>query len=161
MRKLLFFMFILLIFLPSCHEKIKDMKENTIDSIEYYFDDSSTPPRYHRSYVICIKKYTAHVVVDVYGTIIADETYSISPSTFESLQKASRTLEKEGKKISEGATGTKTRRIFLFSNQEKIYHLIWDSLNDVDPATLDFVSLIQKTIPNLSELKNREYPPQN
>lgn len=46
-------------------------------SLELKFTHSSVPPQYHRSYVLTVEEQSAHVVVDSYGSVLADETIEV------------------------------------------------------------------------------------
>ena len=43
-------------------------------TVSYHFQDSSVPPKYHRSYTLTFDRNQAHVVVDSYGDVLADRT---------------------------------------------------------------------------------------
>lgn len=44
------------------------------ETVTYAFHDSSVPPPYHRSFVLTFDPERARIVVDSYGTVLADQT---------------------------------------------------------------------------------------
>lgn len=134
------------------------MDKQQIESIKYRFKDSSTPPRFHRSYTITVYTDKVDVSVDVYGTKLADETYEIEGSVLQGLIDQVDLLDPPGSKITEGATGTKGYTIFISGGGQSIYKLHWDSLKKVGEGTETFKRMIMETVPNLSELKSRKLP---
>ena len=74
--------------------------------IVYEFGDSSVPPPYHRSFVISVTGENATAVVDSYGEILADESYSITQKQFNLVLKALTTADmstvQEGDWIAQG-----------------------------------------------------------
>jgi len=53
--------------------------------VTYRFQDSSVPPRYHRSYTLTFDRQQAHIVVDSYGDILADQTVEMDPAAWEQV----------------------------------------------------------------------------
>ncbi len=150
---------LLILFSMACNNKIMDkMDTQKIDRIEYRFTDSSTPPRYHRSYNIVVSTEKIDFSVDVYGTVLVDTTFSFNKEKFNILKEKISLLEELGEKISKGATGTKGRDISLHEGSEKIYQLYWDSLNKVSDGTNEFVKSIKDLIPDLGGFLNTELP---
>lgn len=134
------------------------MDRENIDKIVYRFKDSSTPPRFHRSYKITVTENEARVRVDVYGTELANEIYPIDSDAFKDLIASTENLDAAGKYIAAGATGTKGNTISLYGKEGKFYELHWDSLNKVGQGSLDFIAKLKELVPQLSELKKREIP---
>jgi hypothetical protein len=54
-------------------------------TVTYAFRDSSMPPPYHRSFVITVDRDAARIVVDSYGTVLADQTASMPPGTWQRM----------------------------------------------------------------------------
>ena len=54
-------------------------------TVTYAFRDSSMPPPYHRSFVITVNRDAARIVVDSYGTVLADQTTQMPPGTWERM----------------------------------------------------------------------------
>lgn len=134
------------------------MDRTEISKIGYRFSDSSTPPRYHRSYRITVFPKEVKVTVDVYGTELANETYPIQSSDFEKLVGLTKSLDAPGTKTAKGATGTKGYSISLFKNDKEFYNLYWDSLSKVGQDSEDFITAVKALVPNLSELTGRSLP---
>jgi len=51
-------------------------------TVTYSFQDSSVPPPYHRSFVITFDRSQARMVVDSYGTVLADRTAPMPPGAW-------------------------------------------------------------------------------
>lgn len=156
-NRILLLLFISMIAL-SCNHKISDMDKQQIESIKYRFKDSSTPPRFHRSYTITVYAEKVDVSVDVYGTTLADETYKIEPSVLKNLIDNTDLLDPPRRKITNGATGTKGYTISISGNGKSIYKLYWDSLQEVGEGTGKFKDMVRAVVPNLSELTSRKLP---
>ncbi len=150
----------LAIFSCNPQPRMEEGKRNFehVDRIEYRFSDSSTPPQYHRSYSLVATSDRVNCMVDVYGTTLADETYPITSIQFEDLKKKSSGLERTAEKIEDGATGTKTHYITLFEGDSSVYSLIWDSLNEVDQSTKNFVTDVKNLVPELPSLLEKPLP---
>jgi len=54
-------------------------------TVTYAFQDSSVPPPYHRSFVLTADRNEAHIVVDSYGTVLADRTAPMPPGIWTRL----------------------------------------------------------------------------
>ena len=57
----------------------------TITKIVYRHDDSSVPPKYHRSYKIEAINNKISIVVDSYGEILAQKEFPITATQFSEL----------------------------------------------------------------------------
>lgn len=53
--------------------------------VTYQFHDSSVPPPYHRSFVLIFDRERARIVVDSYGTVLADRTAPMSPGLWQQV----------------------------------------------------------------------------
>ncbi len=146
----------------ACNQKIvNNMNIDNIDLIEYRFRDSSTPPQYHRSYLIRATEEKVEFKIDVYGTILVDTVFGIEASRFQQLKSKAEMLDPPGEKITEAATGTKSYRISLLEKGKENYQLYWDSLQSVGKETDDFKEEIKSLIPEMGQLlstpmKNRK-----
>ena len=56
-----------------------------ITRIVYHFQDASVPPQYHRSYTITVTREHAHIIVDSYGDILAEESIDIAEQVIDDL----------------------------------------------------------------------------
>ena len=54
-------------------------------TVTYAFLDASVPPPYHRSVLLTVTREDAHIVVDSYGDILADERIATPASVWETL----------------------------------------------------------------------------
>lgn len=61
--------------------------------ITYAFHDSSVPPRYHRSVTLTVTKQEARMVVDSYGTVLADQRRPTPDSLWRGLAETLPTIE--------------------------------------------------------------------
>jgi hypothetical protein len=53
--------------------------------VTYAFLDSSVPPQYHRSITLTVTRDDAHIVVDSYGDVLADEHTPTPAAVWENL----------------------------------------------------------------------------
>lgn len=54
-------------------------------TVTYAFTDSSVPPQYHRSVTLTVTRDEAHIVIDSYGDVLADERVPTPASVWETL----------------------------------------------------------------------------
>lgn len=54
-------------------------------TVTYEFHDSSVPPPFHRSFVLIFDRTQARIVVDSYGTVLADRTAAMSPQAWSQI----------------------------------------------------------------------------
>jgi hypothetical protein len=75
-------------------------------TVTYAFHDSSVPPEYHRSETLTVTKGQAHLVIDSYGDVLADETVATPAAVWDEL---GRTLPEvsslEAETVELGCTG--------------------------------------------------------
>jgi hypothetical protein len=81
-------------------------------TVTYAFTDSSVPPQYHRSVTLTVTRDEAHIVIDSYGDVLADERVPTPASVWETLGSTlpsveTLTLEAPG----EGCTGGTALRV--------------------------------------------------
>jgi len=53
--------------------------------VTYAFFDSSVPPQYHRSITLTVTKAEAHLVIDSYGDVLADEKAPVPEGVWATL----------------------------------------------------------------------------
>ena len=53
--------------------------------VMYAFQDSSVPPPYHRSVTLTVTKEQAHIVIDSYGDVLADERVATPAAAWNEL----------------------------------------------------------------------------
>jgi len=74
--------------------------------ITYAFHDSSVPPRYHRSVTLTVTKQETRMVVDSYGTVLADENRPTSDALWSVLAETLPTIEGRPVEVpAQGCTG--------------------------------------------------------
>lgn len=74
--------------------------------ITYAFHDSSVPPRYHRSVTLTVTKARARMVVDSYGTVLADEQRPTPEALWAGLVETLPTIEGRPVEVpAQGCTG--------------------------------------------------------
>lgn len=107
----------LLIFILSCSNS-KDMDYSKITKVVYHFEDSSTPPAYHRSYTITVTAENIHTEVDVYGDVIATNDTEFTAEKFKSLLDDIKeaNIEKKAQKDDDGCTGGTADYLELLDN---------------------------------------------
>lgn len=127
------------------------------DKLLYRFNDSSVPPKYHRSYTIQITDKQVQCAVDVYGKVIADTSFAPASEAWENLKKMAAKIEKAGEKINKGMAGTKIQFIGLFKENKKTYELRWDSRSEVSQDTEKFVQAIRAMVPSLKAMCNKPF----
>jgi hypothetical protein len=54
-------------------------------TVTYAFTDSSVPPQYHRSVALTVTRDEAHIVIDSYGDVLADERVPTPASVWGTL----------------------------------------------------------------------------
>jgi hypothetical protein len=132
-----------------------------ITKIVYSFGDSSVPPMYHRSYVITATPESISIVVDSYGTILADTSYSFDTEKFESLTariKMDKLKNGKESKDSKGCTGGTTKSIKVFKGEEEIingtnYYCGGEIFGNLKGDANSFAEQIKAFIPDLDKLR--------
>lgn len=93
------------------------------NSIVYRFQDSSVPPQYHRSYTITLTQDEASIVVDSYGDLIFEDTYSLEPGQYDAIIQIinEANLEKVAVSDSDGCTGGTSKQLEIFRDGELVF----------------------------------------
>ncbi|MDP6545959.1 MAG: hypothetical protein QGH60_18420 [Phycisphaerae bacterium] len=137
------------------------MTDTAITEITYHFGDASVPPEYHRSYSITVTADKVRVVVDSYGEILADETYTIAPSQFDDLK---RSLERNNIRNctlvddeDEGWTGGTIESITCSDKDNEIFSGSVDHCGEKDTGNLCgdipcFAEDVKNLVPDLEKL---------
>lgn len=135
------------------------MKNHSPNRIVLRYQDSSVPPRYHRSYTIAATAEEVSIEVDVYGTDIGDSTHALTNEAWTKLLEMASELQKPGSYES-GASGTHSHRIQLFDGEEAYYQLYWDSAKKekVNANTEAMVEALEATIPDFPECLKKGQP---
>ncbi len=148
----------ILLFANSC--AINKHAGENITKIEYAFGDASVAPKYHRSYVVTATKDDIRIVVNSYGNILADTTFTMNKRKFKVLTK--KFTETEIKNINKttdnhGCSGGTTKS-FTITEGEKtvlngtVYNCGGAKFGDLDGDVDSFSAAIIKYIPNIKTL---------
>ncbi|TAE73959.1 MAG: hypothetical protein EAZ85_05705 [Bacteroidetes bacterium] len=126
------------------------------DKILFQFAGASLPPQYYRSYTIEINQKKANIRVYNYSTDLLSKDFEIFEEEWRNLQSFSlETLEKQGSKIEERATGTTLDTIILLKDDKEMYNFCFDSLSKVNEATEKLKATILSLIkPSVEEIIN-------
>ncbi len=132
-----------------------------ITKIVYSFGDSSVPPMYHRSYVITATPESISIVVDSYGTILADTSYTFDSERFVALTSKIKEFKIENGKDAEdskGCTGGTTKSVQVFKGEEEIingtnYYCGGEIFGNLKGDADSFADEIKTFIPDLDKLR--------
>lgn len=141
----------------SCAEQ-----EDGLDGVRrvvYEYGDASVEPQYHRSYTVDITPDSVHVVVDSYGDVLADTTYSLEGHRFEALLEE---LEKselhsvDGSRPG-GCTGGTTEAFVLYGAEGlvlsgSVYHCGGEDYGDLAGDLERAAGAVRGLVPALDEL---------
>src|SRR5687767_2926552 len=90
----------------------------------YHFYDASVPPQYHRSYEIDIEDTVIKFIVDSYGDVLLEESFSISRKQLEDFKISLKKLKVKKQKPNvdrAGCTGGTSEAFFFYYNDEQKY----------------------------------------
>jgi hypothetical protein len=119
-----------------------------ISKLIYHFQDSSVPPKYHRSYTIEITDKSSSCVIDSYGEIISSKQNVEQPALLTSFEKilADNKSKRCGKTVSngKGCTGGTGESISITKNDkilfdENVYHCGGEDFGKLCGALLDAI----------------------
>ncbi|PLX07756.1 MAG: hypothetical protein C0596_10050 [Marinilabiliales bacterium] len=139
------------------------MKKQTIKNateVVYHFEDSSVPPKYHRSYTISINENSMNVVVDSYGDILADTTISISKDQYNDILDYAIECNLSNKtrvNKEDDCTGGTSKSLSIYIKDESIingtlYKCGGQRYGDLDGDIDKFSIYIVSKVPNFSKL---------
>lgn len=104
-------------------------------TVTYAFHDSSVPPQYHRSETLTVTKDQAHLVIDSYGDVLADETVATPADVWDEL---GRTLPEvtslEAETVELGCTGGTSADLTVESGGEMIVDLSPEFCGGTNPG---------------------------
>lgn len=157
---------VLLLALQACVSKMSKKQElgmKNMNRFEFEFTDSSVPPPYHRSYEIVVTADTIHVVVDSYGDILVDTTFSTPTAPFDTIQNLLLThniVFKKKKSLQDvNCTGGTTQSIAYYTpNPEEgmngsIYYCGGKEYGNISGDLRLFAKEFEKTfVPNLKDM---------
>ncbi|WP_299459774.1 hypothetical protein [uncultured Microscilla sp.] len=126
------------------------------DKLVLRYQDSSVPPKYHRSYTITVSPEQSIVVVDVYGKSLANKTYQLKASTFGKIKALSEEIQAPDNH-NEQANGGVSQALQLMNGERVVYHLLWDNNKKLKPATSDLVKAVKILVPDLDRLLKTPY----
>ena len=143
---------------------VNNKMEETITKIVYRYDDSSVPPKYHRSYKIEANDNKISIVVDSYGQILAQEEFPITANQFSELVVYLNEKRVHNTKNTEsmGCTGGTGENI-VFSAGAKVvfkgyvYHCGGKDYGDMVGEIEGFATKIKSFIPKFEKLRHVEY----
>jgi len=136
----------------------------TITKIVYRYDDSSVPPKYHRSYKIETIDNKIIIVVDSYGQILAQEEFPITATQFSELVVYLNEKRVHNTKNTEsmGCTGGTGENIVFFAGAKvvfkgSVYHCGGKDYGDMVGDIEVFAQKIKSFIPEFEKLRHVEY----
>ncbi len=127
--------------------------------IVYHFNDSSVPPKYHRSYTIKINNNSISLTVDSYGDILVDTTFVISQKEFNNLidLAVKYQLSNRSKKTTiDDCSGGTSKSIDIYKNNNIIlsgtcYKCGGQTYGDLKGDIDSYSKFISSLIPNFSD----------
>jgi hypothetical protein len=135
-----------------------------ITKIVYRYDDSSVPPKYHRSYKIEANDNKIRIVVDSYGQILAQEELPITATQFSELVVYLNEKRIHNTKNTEsmGCTGGTGENIGFFAGEKvvfkgSVYHCGGKDYGNMAGDIEGFAKKIKSFIPQLEKLRHAEY----
>jgi hypothetical protein len=141
------------------------MDYSKISKVVYHFEDSSTPPKYHRSYTITITAENIHTEVDVYGDVIATKDAKFSDAKFkvllDDIKEAG--IKKKGTKNDDGCTGGTGDYLELFDSQGQSlldvyrYRCGGDDFGNMSGEIGKLKEIIKSLEPQLQQMLDEEY----
>ena len=136
----------------------------TITKIVYRYDDSSVPPKYHRSYKIEATDNKISIVVDSYGQILAQEEFPIIANQFSELvvYLNEKRLHNTKNTESMGCTGGTGENIVFFASEKvvfkgSVYHCGGKDYGNMAGEIEGFATKIKSFIPKFEKLRHAEY----
>jgi len=132
---------------------------NTINKIIYRFEDASVPPEYHRSYTITLMPEKLFIVVDSYGTMIAEKEFRIEKKQYDDIVSSllKNNIRKQSLTAHDGCTGGTAETVSYWDEKEEIFSASLYHCGGIDSGNLggnvkQFADDIKKLIPSLSDL---------
>eukprot|EP00667_Euglena_gracilis_P024235 EG_transcript_27760 len=131
--------------------------EETVNKVIYRYIDSSVPPQYHRSYTITAAPGAAHVAVDSYGKVLAQEDVALAPKEFDRLVKSVAHCRNCAPHDSRGCTGGTAEVVTTMAGDHTVfsgrtYHCAGQQSGDLCGDVGHFASLMKALFPDLKSL---------
>lgn len=135
-----------------------------ITSVKYWYMGSSTPPRFHRSYVIVLTPTSVKMTVDSYGKVLAEKEDAITGVQFKKLVEVIQKnhLAKSDETDSKGCAGGTQEGITLLKEQQEIfsanvYHCGGKDFGDLKGDLEAVLQEMRKLIPEFEQLLATPY----
>lgn len=127
------------------------------DKISLIYNSASLPPRYYRNFTIELNQKEGNLKIENYSSVLVTQNFEVTEDDWKNLHQFSiDSLEKQGEKIAEGATGTHKHTIILEQNNLEIYRMTWDSIVEINENTEKLKeTIIQLIKPSLQVLINQ------
>ena len=127
--------------------EISDTVWNSTDRIEYYFNDSSLPPEYHRSYSLVVTPDSAKIKVTSYSDQLLDKTYKIDSKQFGKVVEELRGLgiKKQRARDANPCSGGTTEVFKLYSGTKSLF----EGFQDNCAARRSTMIVAKKSIPDV------------
>ena len=147
---------------PACVSS--DLNINSIDKIIYRFQDSSVDPFYHRSYTITMTESQISILVDVYGDIIAEKTYTLKQKELEQIKTVIKNagVSNTTYPANPGCAGGTAESVAFYSNEElafsgNVYHCGGSNSGNLEGDIESIQAALIALIPDFKELLATEY----
>lgn len=139
-------------------------KPEEITSIQYTYMGSSTPPQYHRSYVIVVTPDSVKMTVDSYGKVLAEKQDPITGEQFNKLMEIINEshLEESAEADRKGCAGGTGEGILLLKDKEQVfsgnmYHCGGRAFGDFKGDLRPVLEAMKKLIPEFDQLLSSPY----
>ena len=110
--------------------------------ITYAFHDSSVPPRYHRSVTLTVTRKSMHIVVDSYGTVLADQTRVTPDAVWHGLVAGVSTIDGRSVEVpGQGCTGGTRIDILIDSGDTRVVDLRPEFCGGVNAGLKDAIRM--------------------
>lgn len=142
----------------ACTTKDTSMESLPDDAvITYAYHDSSVPPQYHRSLTLTVTREESRIVVDSYGTVLADETSATPPDVWATLAKNLPSISRLSlESAAEGCVGGTAFDLTIESQGERQVDISADACSgtnvDAEVAVLAWVAPARELFPSMSDL---------
>ncbi len=127
--------------------------------IEYQFGDASVPPQFHRSYSITITMDTLRIVVDSYGEILQEKSFSFTVDDFNKVKLVIKKNKIGNIDLGEydGCTGGTTESLTLYGRNEvlftgTVYHCGGNDYGDISGDINRLAEGIKNLVPGMNGL---------
>ena len=148
-------------------QKVVNKKKVTIypdtNIIDFYFNGSSVPPPYHRSYETHIKENAISLKITCYDDVLYEGKFPFNKSSYDNLLNVIRNLDiKSIPEERSGATGGETLTLALHKGNEEYFscHIYGSEFQIIEGTTDANLYIVKKEIenciPNFQALLSKE-----